>query len=192
MDLVLNALIFLITVLQFLRLFQMNEGWSTARVKSALRFFTVQSNILCAAAALLMCLAPSCPWVWLLKYIGTAAVTVTMVTVFVFLAPALGSLKRLMQGADFYMHLVTPLLALISFCGLERRGIGFGLALTGMLPTTLYAVLYAYKILLAPPEKSWKDFYGFNRGGKWYLSALAMLAGTFVICVALMALQNLR
>ena len=192
MDLVLNALIFLVTVLQLLRFFQMNEGRSTARFKSALRFFTVQSNILCAAAALLMCLAPSCPWVWLLKYIGTAAVTVTMVTVFVFLAPALGSLKRLMQGADFYMHLVTPLLALVSFCGLERRGMGFWLALTGMLPTALYAVLYGYKILLAPPEKAWKDFYGFNRGGKWYLSALATLAGTFVICVALMALQNLR
>lgn len=180
----------MITLVLMIRFFRMDGSWSAVRVKAALRFFTVQSNILCAAAALLMCFAPFSRWVWMLKYIGTTAVTVTMVTVFVFLAPACGSLKRLMRGADFYMHLITPLLALVSFCGLERRGLSFAPALTGLLPTALYAVLYGYKILLAPPEKAWKDFYGFNRGGKWYLAVLAMLAGTFGICLALMTAQN--
>ena len=32
---------------------------------------------------------------------------------------------------------------------------------------------------------------GFNRGGKWPLAFAAMLAGTFLICLGIMALQNL-
>ena len=55
----------------------------------------------------------------------------------------------------------------------------------------LYAVLYACKVLLAPPEKAWEDFYGFNRGGKWYLSVCLMLLGTLLICLGLAALQSL-
>ena len=39
-------------------------------------------------------------WVWLLKYAGTAAVTVTMLTVFLFLAPSVGEgwVKTLLTG----------------------------------------------------------------------------------------------
>ena len=190
MDLFLNALIVLITLV-ILICFSRREGkWAPGQVRYAFRFFTVQSNALCAAAALLMCVAPAAPWVRLLKYVGTAAVTVTMLTVLFFLGPSMGGYRDLLKGADFYMHLVTPLLALISFCGFERRGLGFGLSLTGLIPVALYGTLYAYKILLAPPGKAWEDFYGFNKTGRWYISILAMLAGTFLICLALWGIQN--
>ena len=67
----------------------------------------------------------------------------------------------------------------------------FRQALAGLLPVALYGPLYLYKILFAPPEKRWEDFYGFNKTGKWPVSFAAMLAGTFLICMGIMALQNL-
>ncbi len=191
MDFCLNLLIFLITLILVICFFRKEGRWDSGNVKKAFRFFTVQSNALCAGAALLMCLAPGSDWAWTLKYVGTAAVTVTMLTVLLFLGPSLGSYRELLEGPDLYMHLVTPLLALISFCVLERRGLSLPVALLGLLPTALYGVLYAYKILAAPPEKAWKDFYGFNRGGKWGISLACMLLGTLLICLGLMGLQSL-
>ena len=191
MDLLLNGTIVLITLAITLRFSREKGRWKPERLKGAFRFFTVQSNVLCALAALLMCVAPGAGWVWLLKYVGTAAVTVTMLTVFLFLGPSLGGYRDLLRGADFFMHLVTPLLALISFCVLERRGLCFGAAMTGLIPVALYGSLYAYKILYAPPERAWEDFYGFNKNGKWYISLAAMLLGTFLICLGLWALQSL-
>ncbi len=184
MDLALNAVIAALTLAVLLH-FARKKVFRTA-----FRYFTVQSNVLCAVSALLMCFFPDSRWVWMLKYVGAAAVTVTMLTVLCFLGPAYGY-KALLSGSDLVMHLITPVLALVSFCGFERRGLAFLPALAGLLPVILYGALYAWKILLAPPEKAWEDFYGFNKGGKFYISIVAMLAGTLLICLGLMALQNL-
>ena len=199
MDTALNLLIFLVTAGLVLSFPRKDGEWRPERWKAAFRFFTVQSNVLCAAACLLtaaFAMAGEVPeWVWLLKYAGTTAVTVTMLTVFLFLAPAVGEnwVKVLLTGSpsDLFMHVLTPAAALVSFCVFEKRGMSFGQALWGMLPVLLYGILYIRKILYAPAEKRWDDFYGFNRGGKMAVSAAGMLAGTFVICMTLMVLQNL-
>ena len=68
---------------------------------------------------------------------------------------------------------------------------GLGTALPGLLPVALYGALYLYRVILAPADRRWEDFYGFNRGGKWPLSMGAMLLGSFLVCLGLMALQNL-
>lgn len=196
-DIILNLLIFLVTLALVVLFFRKDGKWVPERGRFAFRFFTCQSNVLCAVTALLTAvfrLAGNLPeWVWLLKYIGTAAVTVTMLTVFLFLAPSVGKewVKVLLKGGDLFMHLLTPLLALFSFCVFEKQGMTFPQSLTGMLPVVLYGPLYLYKILYAPAEKRWDDFYGFNKGGKWPVSFAAMMAGTFLICLGIMALQNL-
>lgn len=197
-DRILNVFIALLTLLLVLGFFRKDGKWEPERGKFALRFFTTQSNILVAAASLLTALALSSEgtiprWIWTLKYIGTAAVTVTMLTVFLFLAPSIGKdwVKYLLTGSDIFMHLLTPLLALFTFCVFERQGMTFLQSLWGMLPVLLYGPLYLYKILFAPPEKRWDDFYGFNKQGKWPIAFAAMVAGTFAICMALMAVQNI-
>ena len=197
-DRILNVFIALLTLLLVLGFFRKDGKWEPERGKFALRFFTTQSNILVAAAPLLTALALSSEgtiprWIWTLKYIGTAAVTVTMLTVFLFLAPSIGKdwVKYLLTGSDIFMHLLTPLLALFTFCVFERQGMTFLQSLWGMLPVLLYGPLYLYKILFAPPEKRWDDFYGFNKQGKWPVAFAAMVAGTFAICMALMAVQNI-
>ena len=197
-DRILNVFIALLTLLLVLGFFRKDGKWEPERGKFALRFFTTQSNILVAAASLLTALALSSEgtiprWIWTLKYIGTAAVTVTMLTVFLFLAPSIGKdwVKYLLTGSDIFMHLLTPLLALFTFCVFERQGMTFCESLWGLLPVVLYGPLYLYKILFAPPEKRWDDFYGFNKQGKWPVAFAAMVAGTFAICMGIMALQNL-
>ena len=190
MDFVCNALIALITFLVLGSFFRQDGRWCPSRVRRAFRFFTVQSNALCGLSALLMCLAPEAEWVWLLKYVGTVAVTVTLLTVLCFLGPTMGY-EHLLSGADLFMHLITPVLSLGSFCLLERRGLSFPQALLGLIPLGLYGLLYCYKVLAAPPGREWADFYGFNRGGRWPLSMAAMGLGTFLVCMGLMLIQNI-
>ena len=198
METVLNLFIVLITAASVAECSRKDGKWAPERFRKAFRYYTCQSNVLCAAACLLTAvftIAGEVPeWAWLLKYAGTAAVTVTMLTVFLFLAPSVGKgwEKTLLTGSahDLAMHLVAPVLALVSFSVFEKRGMTFSQALIGMLPVFLYGILYIRKIIFAPAEKRWEDFYGFNRGGKMAVSSIAMLAGTFVACMALMALQN--
>ena len=96
-DRILNVFIALLTLLLVLGFFRKDGKWEPEWGKFALRFFTTQSNILVAAASLLTALALSSEgtiprWIWTLKYIGTAAVTVTMLTVFLFLPPSIGTI----------------------------------------------------------------------------------------------------
>ena len=196
-DLILNLVIAFVTPFFLIR-FHLREGRKEpGKTREAMRFYTCQSNLLCSVAALLYALAslagPAPDWAWIVKYIGTAAVTVTMLTVFLFLAPSIGKdwVKYLLTGSDIFMHLLTPLLALFTFCVFERQGMTFCESLWGLLPVLLYGPLYLYKILFAPPEKRWDDFYGFNKQGKWPVAFAAMVAGTFAICMGIRALQNL-
>lgn len=197
-DIILNLLIFLITLVLVISMFRKDGKWVPERGKKAFRYYTCQSNALCAAAALATAaagLAGEIPeWVWILKYIGTAAVTVTMLTVFLFLAPSVGKdwYDVLLKGpVNLFMHLLTPLAALVSFCVFEKQGMTFPQSLWGLLPVVYYGPLYLNRILYAPEEKRWEDFYGFNKGGKWPAAFAAMLTGTFLMCMGLMALQNL-
>ncbi|MCR5403262.1 MAG: hypothetical protein K6E91_05495 [Butyrivibrio sp.] len=165
-------------------LFWRDGKWCPSRAKNAFRFFTVQSNVLCAAAALCMLLFRDAEWTYYLKIIGTAAVTVTMMTVLLFLGPSFGY-RYMFKGSDLFMHLLTPLLALVSLCVFERRGLSFAASFIGMTHVVLYAPLYLYKILYAPEGKRWDDFYGFNRGGNWKISYVLMHIGTALICIAM-------
>lgn len=199
MDIMLNLLIFGVT-LRLVTCFPRKDGqWQPERLRKAFRFFTCQSNVLCALACLLTAvfdITGDIPeWVWMLKYTGTAAVTVTMLTVFLFLAPVVGRgwVKRLLTGSvsDLFMHLLTPVAALVSFLVFEKRGMTFFEALTGMIPVILYGILYLYKTQYAAEEKRWEDFYAFNRNGKLTVSCMGMVTGTFLICMALMTMQNI-
>ena len=196
-DWFLNILIALITLIIVVSFFRKEGQWVPERGKFALRFFTTLSNILCAAACLLTALAINAggipEWIWMLKYIGTAAVTVTMLTVLFFLAPTFGkgALKVLLSGTDLFMHLITPVLAIVSFCFPERQGMTFAQALWGLLPVAAYGPYYLYRIRFAPEDRRWEDFYGFNKGGKWPVAFVAMMLGGFGVCMGMMGLQNL-
>ena len=195
MRIILNLAIFLCTALAYLGCFRDEKGWDCEKGLSALRYFTILSNLFCALASLALALTlpgSAVPrWIWLWKYVGTAAVTVTLLTVLVFLGPSVGY-KALLSGRDLYLHLIGPLLAIGSFCFCERfYPLSFPLALTGLLPVILYGSFYLYKVVLCPEKKRWEDFYGYNKNGKWPISFAAMVIGGALICAALRGLYRL-
>lgn len=165
------------------------------------RYFTVDSNILCAVTCLPVVLGQMqvlagrkeklSHSVILLKYIGTAAVTLTFLTVMLFLGPLYGY-PAMFAGNNLHLHLVCPLAALISFLFLERDQQLSGKAvLLSMLPMLLYGAVYTYKVIIIGAENGgWYDFYGFNAGGRWYISLSAMTLGTFLIGLLLRLLYH--
>ena len=153
------------------------------------RFFTVLSNLFCALAALLLLLCElfgAMPlWATTLKYMATVSVTVTFLTVLLFLWPSMGTIHGLWDGPEFVMHLSTPLLAIFSFLFFEQKGLSAWIIPLGILPVLLYGCLYFNRVIIA---RTWEDMYGFNRGGKWRLSFVLMLLGTAVVATLLWAL----
>ena len=155
------------------------------------RYFTTDSNILCAVSALFMLYsqffaAGNIAWIQVFKFVGTVSVTLTMLTVLFFLAPTQGW-KEMFEGSNLYMHLVNPLLAIVSILLFDGGGVmTLPQSLIGLCPTVFYGAAYSYYVLV---KQRWKDFYGFNRGGRWYISVGAMLIATLLICVVLKLLK---
>ena len=149
------------------------------------RYFTVLSNLLCAAASVIAAVFHAAGglslWASVLKYVSTCAVTVTFATVMLFLGPAYGGVKELIKGEDLFLHVICPLLALATYCLFDKTKIDSRSMLLGVLPVLLYGLLYLYKVLLAPKDRRWEDFYTFNRGGKWPVSFAAMLLGALAV-----------
>ena len=190
-DFAANLIVVVFTAVCLCVCFRKDGKWNMQAGLRALRFFTTLSNVLCAVASLLVLLTlrQGVPFgIWLLKYIGTAAVAVTFMTVMVFLGPTMGY-KDQLKGFAFYLHVSGPLIAIISFCFLERwYPLSFALSLTGMLPVILYGSFYLNRVVVA---KKWDDFYGFNKSGKWQISFSAMVAGSFLLCIILWLLCRL-
>ena len=174
------------------------EGNMKVRREKCFQYFTVDSNILAAIAAL--ALLPSLARMCLggegelpmalrvLKFTGTSAVTVTMLTVLFFLGPTQGY-KRMLSGDNLYMHLIGPVLSVGSLCFLEKGApLPTWVIWFGVLPTVIYGCVY---LVLVIPTKKWEDFYGFNHGGLWYVSMAVMFAGSWGIAALLRLLCNL-
>ena len=166
-----NAAIFLTTFILLILCFRKEGRWQLRAGLASFRFFTILSNGLCAVGALTIDIGEARGAVpgaaWLLKYLGTVAVTVTLLTVLLFLGPTQGGYKPLLSGSGFYFHLLGPLLAAASFCLWEKGDMAFSTGLWGLVPVALYGLLYLYKVVYAPEARRWEDFYGFNRSGKW-------------------------
>ena len=168
--------------------------------RRSLHYFTVDSNLLCAAACLALCLWDGIAlargggalvprWLDLFKFMGAAAVGVTFFTVLLYLLPVTRfDFKLMYAGRSLFLHGLCPLAAMVSWAFLEQgRPLGFPWTLLGLVPTVLYGALYLNKVLL---RKEWEDFYRFNAGGKWPISIALMLLLTFAIAVGLWALRR--
>ena len=199
-SLIINAAIFVTTVivLIFTLFFRVDplikHGYET------FKFFTTDSNILCAIAALIVLIfqiriltgkSKEIPrWAMILKYIGTTAVMVTFTVVMTFLGP-LYTYYFVLKGTAFYMHLVGPLLALVSLWLFEpyyvipKRVIHLA-----VIPTAVYGAVYLTEVLIIGEFDGWDDFYGFNTGGMWYLSVAMIILGTYILAIVIRLLHN--
>ncbi len=192
-----NFLIVLLTAYGMSRFFTVGGDGNMAVMNSrCFQYFTVDSNLLAAFASLLLLFGqlryllrgrPIHRALTVLKFVGTISVGLTFFTVFCFLG-MLYDYRSMIEGVNLFMHLITPLLAMLSFCLLERdAALPFRSVFLGLLPTLLYGAVY---MLMVVAWKRWYDFYGFNIGGRWVLSSILMLAATLLIAAVLWALQR--
>ena len=172
------------------------------------RYFTNLSNMFSGIVSLCMCVAllplvisgtaafqeggAVLPEALLMtKYLATGTVTVTLMTVLLFLGPTFGY-APMFAGDALFLHLIGPLLAITSFCFVEKQmRIGFPALLIGVLPVAAYGTFYLYKAVTIGEENGgWPDFYGFNKDGKWKVSFVMMMLAAVAISAGLALIHN--
>ena len=175
----------------------------------SLRFFTVLSNIFVAIVATVILIynikniihdSYEYPkYLIVLKHISTSAVAVTFVTVALLLAPSYAIIGKgyftLFLGNHIYMHVLNPILAIISFVFLENsHKIKFKKSLLGLLPVGIYAILYTTMVVfIGEANGGWPDFYNFTFGGhNWVIpfSIIGMLLMAFIISIIISRWHN--
>ncbi len=175
------------------------EGNMSVAGAVAFRYFTVDSNILAAISSfiLMVCAArelggkktPSGLRVFTLA--ATASVALTFLTVMVFLGPFVYGYPLMFVGASFFMHLTTPLMEIVSFVWLESVGaerIRLRDMIFAVVPMLVYGAVYMAMVVIL---KRWPDFYAFNTGGTFGITAVIITLFTAGIAYALGLSANL-
>lgn len=162
----------------------------------SLKPYTIQSNILIGVASLVTLvfaiislvkgrqIAPKA--ILIIKYVCVSAISVTMITVLVFLGPTMGY-DLMFAGPSLFLHLISPILAIVSFIFFEvDMKIKWRFTWLSMAPVVLYACYYVSMVFA---EGKSADFYGFAYGPddtsinylRMTISLVAMFAGSYVL-----------
>lgn len=201
-SLVLNSLIVLVTTWVVISYF-IFPGKIIKNGFESFRFFTTDSNILSAIAALVVVIfdikilrgkiRSLTHAVEVFKFIGTTAVMLTFCTVVFFLIPIYGPALQLL-GTAFHMHVGGPMMALLSFSIVEKNTrISIPEALLGLLPMAVYGAVYFTEVVLIGEQNGgWMDFYAFNRNNNWPITIIVMLTATTAISFLVRLLHNVK
>ncbi len=167
----------------------------------SLKFFTVLSNLFNGAICLFYAYRriagkKNTYWEQMLKLIGTTAVGLTFMTVMAFLGPLYGY-PMMFKGSNFWLHLVLPVMSMLSFMLLEfEYKIPLRRTWIAILPTVAYEIGYLTNIGLNGigiwPDTN--DFYGFLSWGAagGAVIAVTILLVTWGIALVLCAVGNRR
>ena len=192
---VMNLVVVIVTILCVLSFFtEGKQGNMDAVGAVAFRYFTVDSNILAAISSAVIILyafrelvsSKVAPYgIRIFRLSSVTSTTLTFLTVMLFLGPFVYGYPLLFEGASLYMHLVTPLIVMFSFIRPESVGavrIKKLHMLFGTVPMFLYGMVYITMVVIT---EKWPDFYAFNRGGYFWLTAIIMISFTAGIAYAL-------
>ena len=163
--------------------------------------FTVNSNILCAAA-----MAMVIPytldglrthnyhmprWIVNLVYMGVTAVALTFLISLFILSPVKGFLL-IFTGSRFFLHGVCPILAIVAFCFfMSEKRLRLRDSLLALIPVLIYAAVYVVMVVVVGEEKGgWNDFYGFLTRLPMWIPLTAIMPLTFLIATGIRVLHN--
>ena len=209
-SIVLNFIVFGLTVIWTILIvagvkFNKNAGVEILFLASNvenLKYFTVDSNVLAGIAAIIYAIlqikrlkgsVQTMPkWVYALKLAGTAGITLTMFVTMFFLAPQYkDDWFSLFRGVNFFFHLVSPMLCIITFLALEpAEEHPFKYTLFGVLPMVAYSFFYTTNVMVhlengIPLKKyDWYDFLGGNLSNA-FITIPVMLLVTWGITILL-------
>ena len=196
-----NLLLLLSGVIGVLLSWQ-RSGWQM------LTFYTEDSNILSLFAALLMSYfllrqlrtGKRLPkWISYLKFMSTCGLTLTFLVVVTILAPTMGGgvsgyRMMLLEGSMLFNHLLSPLLALMTFLLLDPGSLSSGRSVPlAILPTLIYAAITLTLNITRQLEGPYPFLRVYQQA--WWMSALwclLILGGAAVIATLLLKFRNHR
>lgn len=168
----------------------------------AFRFFTVDSNVFMGIASfafmieeikLLKGINKSInKKMYILKLMATTAVTITFLTVFLYLGPiSKDGIPSMIQNSNLFFHLIIPVLSIITFVFFEKTNtISFKNTLFGIIPTLIYELYYLINILIHMENGKVSplyDWYWFLQNGIWTAIIVApfMLIVSYLVSIVL-------
>ena len=197
---VLNLMILALLAAGTILMFRQKEsaiGLTTVGL-SNFKFFTVQSNYLCAIVSLLWLLADRSDkkkknLMITLKLMAASAVGLTFAIVAFFLGPLYGH-SLLYRDANLVFHLLLPVVAMTEFVLLDEEGmIPLYKTLFAMIPSFVYGTFYLLNNLINgvgqwPDGNDWYGFlnWGLPVGIVIYISVILV---TWLIACLLRALN---
>lgn len=211
-SIILNSLIFIFTLFATIsmiigfKFMGQFEVLSERNFKS-FKYFTVDSNVFAGLISLAYVIykftdsgkkSTKLPKVfYILKLAATTGVTLTMMVTVFYLAPTSnGNFLRYFINSNFFMHLITPLLCIISFIFFEAaEAQKFVMSIPGIIPMLLYSFFYTPNVLLhlenGKPVKAY-DWYNFLAAGAqsvWYVVPMLYVI-TWIFAFGLWALNR--
>ena len=199
---VLFVIFALIIMFARIKFFNMSDPVSEAHWYGMMKYFTTQSNIFVAIASLLLLLEErkvindkrkSISYgYYVFKLIATVSVSVTFLTVFLYLGPGSeGGIGSMLTNSNFFFHFLVPVLSIISFVLFERTNKIYKKYIKyGILPTFMYGVFYVTNICLHIENykvSTKYDWYWFLQKGLWtgLIIVPFMLIMSYFICYLL-------
>lgn len=203
-SLIMNSVLILMEIVVVTFAFTVPNFKGDVQGFTAFRYFTIDSNVLCGIVAILLVEYDSLilkgrkdrlpKYAVLLKFVVTVMITITFLTVICWLAPVQG-FDRMYGGISSCTHLLAPLVTMISFFCFEYERDDTNLfieSLWGMIPVTIYAVIYLIMVVVIGNDNGgWDDFYNFNNGGFWYLALIIMLVASYLFSLGVLYLHRL-
>jgi hypothetical protein len=171
------------------------EGFSNGY--DIFRYYTYDSNILMVLVAFIALIfnivvistgknkVPG--WLSALKLISTCAIGVTILVVLFILAPNAGN-EWAFGGNNFYLHLIIPCLALVSYIFFEvETKVKWRYTFLVLVPMVIYGAIYITMV----ETNTWEDFYHFLDGNKIYYIPALLVVGTYALGIILWLLNKL-
>ena len=171
------------------------------------KYFTTLSNILMGLVALMLAIVEIISLknnksinkiYYFIKYIATISVTITFLTVALFLAPVFYG-KRFFDAfhdTNFFYHFLNPVLSIIVFLFFENtKTIKFKQTFFGLIPFALYSIYYVIEAVTHMDNgkvMNGYDWYGFFYFGipMFFVLMLFMFALTYGISFSLYKINN--
>ncbi len=171
-----------------------------ARPIDLFQYFTIDANAITAfASAMIIPYAIDgfrkkrfyCPkWAVLFYYSGTVCTTLIMFYA-VFIISRIDK-QNAFGGYNFYLHLVCPIMILVSFFLIESYyRLSIKDAALSVIPVFIYAIVYIYEVVIVGENAGgWEDIYYFTKYFSFIISFIAMLTIAFLFALAIRALYN--
>lgn len=167
-----------------------------------LHYFTALSNLMSALAASFMIpyavdgirkkhfVLPR--YIVLFQFSAATCVSVTMLTSLVLILPTQGVMA--VQGTNFWLHIITPLCAVILFQCVETGvSISKREAILCLIPFWIYIAVYFVMVVIVGEERGgWSDFYMARAFWPAWISIIMFLIVGFVMAMVLRLVHNRR